>query len=350
MPWGGMSTAIVQKFYAVRRAAQILRRLVPRAAVLVADALDTMVVNGVSSSTATMLTAVGASRRMFVSGECNSWPRCYSHEFRADDNSARCIADSSAACFANSGAYAASAAALQDALLPAAVQMLNGGASSVRLASIEVGHDQAAMTRAYLGRGAYAGLSGYAIDSRSRLFLNLYACRGRNFTRVGNKGHQYCHFHASDPLSRIRLDGHGGLLYLSPDLSEDEPRAPAASQTTLAQVSPLKLATVSAAAASTSPSARAARAGASQGTSAGSTRPLLLHSNGAGANGKKLSNEYFRPLRRRAWPPGPLARSQPVLLIDSAVGGACAVLSFERLINESRASCHAEPACRKKMG
>ena len=121
MPWGGMHN-IAQKFYAVRRAAQILRRLVPTAAIIVADAWDTMVVNNVTGATAAVLSDIGAGRRILVSGECNSWPRCYAQELAQDSRSARCLAQPGSACFANSGMYAASAAALEDALLPAAMR------------------------------------------------------------------------------------------------------------------------------------------------------------------------------------------------------------------------------------
>lgn len=80
------------------------------------------------------------------------------------------------------------------------------------------------------------------------------------------------------------------------------------------------------------------------------SRPLLLHSNGAGANGKKLGHEAFGPLRQRIWPPTPEALEQQVLLLDSQAGGACSLLSLSALLNQSAASCAAEPACRAKLG
>eukprot|EP00966_Prymnesium_polylepis_P299835 6928794-Prymnesium_polylepis.1 len=65
-PWGGMGVAVVQKFSAVRRALQILRRIIPTSAIIIADAWDTMVVNGVSAATASTLADIGQSRRILV--------------------------------------------------------------------------------------------------------------------------------------------------------------------------------------------------------------------------------------------------------------------------------------------
>ena len=138
-PWGGMQN-IAQKFYAVRRSAQILRRLVPTAAIIVADAWDTMVVNNVTGATASMLADIGNSRRILVSGECNSWPRCYAEQLAQDSRSARCLTQPGAACFANSGMYAASAAALEDALLPAAMREMVGQVLRLRVCA-DSSHD-----------------------------------------------------------------------------------------------------------------------------------------------------------------------------------------------------------------
>ncbi|EOD11229.1 hypothetical protein EMIHUDRAFT_257487, partial [Emiliania huxleyi CCMP1516] len=123
---GGMGNAVREKFYAVARAAALLRRLAPRAAVIVVDAWDTMVVNGVTASTETLLRRVSRGDRQLLSGECNSWPRCYRPLLAADDAGRRCLGQPGALCFGNSGAYAASAAALVDALLPASVRELRG--------------------------------------------------------------------------------------------------------------------------------------------------------------------------------------------------------------------------------
>ena len=107
---GGMGNAVREKFYAVARAAALLRRLAPRAAVIVVDAWDTMVVNGVTASTETLLRRVSRGDRQLLSGECNSWPRCYRPLLAADDAGRRCLGQPGALCFGNSGAYAASAA------------------------------------------------------------------------------------------------------------------------------------------------------------------------------------------------------------------------------------------------
>ena len=64
----GASGAIVQKFYAVRRAAQLLRVVVPGAALVVADAWDTMVVNSISAASAQLLSAVGRSEKLLIGG------------------------------------------------------------------------------------------------------------------------------------------------------------------------------------------------------------------------------------------------------------------------------------------
>jgi hypothetical protein len=87
-PWGGMSKAVIKKFYAVRRAAQLLRRLVPSAAILVCDAWDVMVINGVTPAVLPLLGQLGRGERMLVSGECNSWPRCYRDLLAVDNDSA----------------------------------------------------------------------------------------------------------------------------------------------------------------------------------------------------------------------------------------------------------------------
>ena len=57
-----------------------------------------------------------------------------------------------------------------------------------------------------------------------------------------------------------------------------------------------------------------------------------------------------RPLRQSVWPPSPEALEQQVLLLDSQADGACSSLSLAALLNQSAASCSAEPACRTKLG
>ena len=68
-----------------------------------------------------MLADIGQSRRILVSGECNSWPRCYHDLLVQDHRSARCVGQPGAACFANSWDVWP-ALAMEDQLLPAAMR------------------------------------------------------------------------------------------------------------------------------------------------------------------------------------------------------------------------------------
>ena len=197
-PFGGMGKAVVQKLHAVGRAARLLRKIAPHAAIIVADAWDTLVVNPPSASAPLLLRELGSSfGRALLSSECNSWPRCYASEVRADADGSRCMRTPGATCFVNSGLFAASARTLEEALLPAALAEMSGRGPAP-MHRVEVGHDQAAMTRAWLNRAAHGARLGFdpsslRVDTASELFVSLYQCawhahswvtaRERAFTR-----------------------------------------------------------------------------------------------------------------------------------------------------------------------
>eukprot|EP00966_Prymnesium_polylepis_P304123 7026116-Prymnesium_polylepis.2 len=114
--------------------------------------------------------------------------------------------------------------------------------------------------------------------------------------QVGSRGHEYCFAHENNPLARVAIEGDELRYRIAPsapavDVGGSSP--PSAGEEVRhvdARAGLLRAA---------ERGAGSARQGDVQGAAAESrgarvSLPLLMHSNGAGANGKKLSHDAFR--------------------------------------------------------
>ena len=141
-----------------------LHQLSPHRAVVVADATDTVVANPYSSSLLRRGDAV------VVSGECNSWPRCYHRLYAQHAPHQRCLRRW-AACYPNSGAFVGRTPELLLKFLDA----LN----ATRLRDADDG-DQGQLHHLYLRQDAPT----VRVDGAGDSFLSLYPCRGERLDGI----------------------------------------------------------------------------------------------------------------------------------------------------------------------
>ena len=139
------------------------------------------------------------------------------------------------------------------------------------------------------------------VDMESSLFLNLYACHGRNYTRVTGLGHEYCHHREHEPLAgmRVHASGHG----VSYSGMEGRP----------------------------------------------AHHPILLHANGAGAQAAKLASPKLLPVMRLLKPSSTALRRHRVLLVDPTEQRAsCHVTTLGTLLVDAADACNASKRCALK--
>ena len=291
--WGGHA----DKFYGALSAARLLAQM-PRtrkAAVVFADAFDTMVVNPPALTGALRALSKAKESYTLLSSECNSWPHCYRPLYAQDGELSRCLPDPRRTCYINSGVYASSSSSELATLLPLVIQGLNVSG----MFPVERMYDQASLIRLFLRRKA-AGLHGrLRIDSDSSLFLSLYRCNGQYDQVLSRrKGVSRCAERLHEPLDALDFNG---------------------------------------------TSARYRAQGNFQA-------PLIVHSNGDQSMGQRLQSRHFSSLHA-ALRPAPAALLQyPVLLLDSKQFGRCGVTNLSELLAEARRSgaCSLNPQCRSK--
>ena len=188
-------TPKIAAFPLIQRALRVLHLVAPKAHVLVLDGLDTVVANAPSPLAL-------APDTVLVSGECNSWPKCYYGRYLARDAShAQCVR--SGTCYANSGAYAGRPATLLR-FVGALQEELAAIDHNLSSSPAERGNDQAALHRLYAGARNDAGQPPLHIrvDSRSELSLNLYECNGPLYHRYFPDIEE-CHAVNYDPLKAM---------------------------------------------------------------------------------------------------------------------------------------------------
>ena len=181
----------------MRRALRIVDAVAPDAKVLVLDGMDTVVANAPVLAKQSL-----PADTVLVSGECNSWPKCYYQQYVDRDPGHATCARERGACYANSGAFFGRSAALLKLVsaLQSELRALDQNASS---SPAERSNDQAALHRLY-ARGGHAGLSlQLRVDSENEQSLNLWACRGPRLTRYYPDIEQ-CHEREWDPLAEMR--------------------------------------------------------------------------------------------------------------------------------------------------
>ena len=184
-PGWSWTTGNAGKLPLLRAALQQLHKLAPHRAVVVADATDTVVANPFSSSLLRRGDAV------VVSGECNSWPRCYRRLYAQHAPHQRCLRRW-AACYPNSGAFVGR----NPGLLLEFLDALN----ATRQRDADDG-DQGQLHHLYLRQGAPT----VRVDGAGDSFLSLYPCRGERLDGDGDARHaRNCFERQLDPLALIR--------------------------------------------------------------------------------------------------------------------------------------------------
>lgn len=299
----GMRWALQAKLPAVGRALQLLNAASPQQPVIFADGTDTVLARSAASSDSLLRHASSSRRRVIFSAECNSWPRCYLHNYSHHSEHMRCRAAGHPTCFPNSGAYLGSSAALLE-LMPELVRAAAPG-FGVRG---ESGDDQAAVHYAYLQR--VATTLSLSIDAQSDVFLNLGACKGTGRPRPFLEGTELCHHGAYEPLRRLTRSPTGSFAVWDGGGAE----------------------------------------GGRGAAGASAHRPLLLHANGIHERmvrvwfGRKLSpdapptlttaqSRNLSALWRETLLPSPTKQlAYPVLMVDSAAGGVCNMTTLGRVL------------------
>lgn len=218
--WAGAAI----KLPAARRAVQALAaHAPPDIAVIFADGADTAIANPVTRDTRATLRAFGARNdQVLVSGECNSWPKCYKDSYRRHTAFSTCRATRSPACYPNSGLYMGSARSLLRFL-----RRLDERAKEPSLVRPERGDDQAAMHALYVRQGQAAwngdgdarhaesvsagpseddGSVQMVVDSAQTVFGGLHACKGGGAPRrllIRGTNFSLCHEGAHEPLRHL---------------------------------------------------------------------------------------------------------------------------------------------------
>ena len=106
------------------------------------------------------------SPRMLVGGECNAWPNCDRDAYARDAVHQQCLRSGRVACFANAGAYMASARTLL-ALLPVWERLRTPETVNWRHLRF---NDQAALHTLYLQQAAELnGTTSVAVDSANEM-------------------------------------------------------------------------------------------------------------------------------------------------------------------------------------
>ena len=295
----GRKFNFADKLLSTRRAMWLLHTHNPRAPVIFADGLDTVVSNPLSRMAALRLQQASRSGTIIVGAECFSYPRCYRELYLKHLAHQACRA-SSPTCYANSGLYAGSSRALLR-MLPKAFDAAKAGSG------IEHNDDQAAMHRLILG-----GEIPMSVDADSTIFLNLHPCRGHPFKAppmngaLKGKGQiTMCFYQEHEPLKHLTANG-STLMY---DTRAHRGRREKGTQ----------------------------RAGRGQ-------RPLVTHANGMHT---RLADAFFgKPGKGLSRVPGAIAIATgwdsvfpelqavldyPVLLLDSPTHGVCNISTVGRL-------------------
>jgi len=218
-----------------------------------------------------------------LGGECNHYPRCRAIEMRRRLAWYRaCYADGYNACAPNGGFMLGRPRALRR-LLGALIHTLLTRSVDEGPERFTSHNDQAALQTLLIEESAGVRLQ---IDRESRHILNTYACATRRNVTHSIKGFEYCRERWHVPLSTVRVPNASALLH--------HPR-------------------------------HCRRRGACE-----VVRPLLVHANGGHA---VLKHERLAPIvEALAAPPPPRLLATPVLLVDSARHGTCAVAPLGELL------------------
>jgi len=229
------------------RALQIVEAVARSAAVVVTDATDTVIVNapsGQTSATKAIKQALETSA-VLTSAECGSWPKCYAPLYAHDLVHQQCRAEGNPTCFANSGAYLGSAAALK-AMFAEQVRMMTsfaalrkkrrgtlrnmkvGEVHNHSIGGVELNDDQAVLHYLYLNQSRDNLGVTLRMDVHSSFFLSTWRCHDRVWPRVHTVVGPFerCHEMKHDPAARI-IQPHPGsassLRYNASDGSEQQP-------------------------------------------------------------------------------------------------------------------------------
>ena len=131
------------KLFSARRAIKLIHKLNPRAPVIFADGMDTLVANSLRPAIQERLQQVADEDRIVLGAECFSYPLCYRDHYVNHSAHQQCRLSGSPTCYVNSGLYAGSSAALLRLLERAHEEAVKGVA-------IERDDDQAAMHKLIL--------------------------------------------------------------------------------------------------------------------------------------------------------------------------------------------------------
>lgn len=271
------------------RAAQLLGAIPATAHVPVAllDAHDTFVANAPSAISHEIAHKMGEAQ-VTVGGECLHHPVCNIGEMRSRRADYRaCVDEGFDACSPNSGLLYGHPKPLGTLLLAMLQRIVERQVESGPLAFISA-HDQGALHTLYIEGGA-AGVE-LEVDHMSRHILNLAPCNTRQNYTQAVKGFSYCRERYHLPFARTRVLNSTALYHY--------PRT-------------------------TSPP----------------VHPLFAHANSAYGGGvaatQLLRHHKLAPVREAfsAWPPPPHVLITPVLLMDSARFGACAVVPLGHIVN-----------------
>ena len=199
----------------VRQAVAHIHALSPTSPVIITDGSDTLVANGLTRATATLLRGLVERDEVLFGSECASFPMCYKADYTgkgaAQAQHQKCRARSKT-CFLNGGTYAGSSSALLRLL-----EHTDHLAGSV-LSGAELNDDQAAAHRILLSNAMPL-----KVDDRGSIFLTLRPCRGPEMRVIPSpvkgapKGTTLtvCHYreHVHNPSKRVSRNG-SRMVYL----------------------------------------------------------------------------------------------------------------------------------------
>ena len=273
-------TGPIGKLWGIARAAQVLSHVVPTKPIVVLDGIDTFVANGLSDMAHATLRAIGRSASsVLVSTECNLWPQCSrKYQFRTEVQAHRtCRKEGWPSCYPNGGAYTASARGLMRfASLQLAMHETSKANTPNATASWVGSNDQYILQSIYLQQDAGSHNLTIDVDGPGEVFLSLMPC---SFHR-GRRGLN-CFDKAWAPMEHVQAN--------------ETTREVAFTLNSSRQL------------------------------------PLILHSN-ADPQYARWHTSALRPAWRHLFPPGKRLLEHRVLLLDSAIGGACAAANLGELL------------------